>query len=347
MRFLLRIAVARLCCRHCGSRYRRVRTLRRPAARPDRAQLRRIADRGSISAAAESRLLHLHRRRRRPRPVRIAETSGTLGTLRDRPPSEPVGRLRPRRRRPRSTALVNAAGTWTINVQDAAGNRTGNYRIAIQRLNNPLGCTAITHDRGVRRPRRSASPPRWTATRSPASRAARSFASASPRPEPRPRSSRATTSSGRTARSCVRRRRTSTSTASSTAPVRTRSSSPTTPAPRPGPTRSRSAGSTARPAAPCSTLARRRQAGRSPRPPRWTASASTARSVTRSGSAPLKTSGTLAVSRRSEFVRPDGTTFPFSVCCVQLDATGTHKIIVGDSNGTGQGSVPTRSRSSG
>ena len=39
---------------------------------------------------------------------------------------------------------MNVAGTWTITVQDAAGTRTGNYAIAIQRLNNPVGCTAIS-----------------------------------------------------------------------------------------------------------------------------------------------------------------------------------------------------------
>jgi hypothetical protein len=40
---------------------------------------------------------------------------------------------------------VNVAGTWTITVEDAAGTRTGDYAIAIQRLNSPVDCTAISH----------------------------------------------------------------------------------------------------------------------------------------------------------------------------------------------------------
>ena len=40
---------------------------------------------------------------------------------------------------------VNSAGTHTILIRDASvGTRTGNYRLYIQRLNNPVGCTPIT-----------------------------------------------------------------------------------------------------------------------------------------------------------------------------------------------------------
>jgi hypothetical protein len=42
------------------------------------------------------------------------------------------------------TCQLDAAGTHEIRVRDLNGPDTGNYRIAVQRLNNPTGCTALT-----------------------------------------------------------------------------------------------------------------------------------------------------------------------------------------------------------
>ncbi len=38
---------------------------------------------------------------------------------------------------------LDSPGTYTILVGDSAGTGTGNYALAIQRLNNPVGCTPI------------------------------------------------------------------------------------------------------------------------------------------------------------------------------------------------------------
>src|SRR5262245_15387757 len=72
--------------------------------------------------------------------IRIAETSGTLGAL--------MTLLRPnsslgcsQSKALETNCTLDAAGTWTIQVQDTAGTHTGNYHIAIQRLNSPVGCT--------------------------------------------------------------------------------------------------------------------------------------------------------------------------------------------------------------
>jgi hypothetical protein len=70
------------------------------------------------------------------RPVK---TSGTLTA---------VGELvRPNGTTVPGTACVpcslDSAGTYTILVGDAAGTATGNYALAVQRLNNPVGCTPI------------------------------------------------------------------------------------------------------------------------------------------------------------------------------------------------------------
>jgi hypothetical protein len=43
-----------------------------------------------------------------------------------------------------STCVLDAAGTHQVRVKDHNGPNTGNYRIAVQRLNNPTGCTALT-----------------------------------------------------------------------------------------------------------------------------------------------------------------------------------------------------------
>src|SRR5581483_9084001 len=74
--------------------------------------------------------------------VRVAATSGTLVPRMDivRPsgttlcgPTTAV----------ELTCPVSVAGSHTIFVSDSAGNHTGDYAIALQRLNNPLGCTAL------------------------------------------------------------------------------------------------------------------------------------------------------------------------------------------------------------
>src|SRR5439155_24402446 len=39
---------------------------------------------------------------------------------------------------------IDATGTHTIIVADSGGTNTGDYSIAIQRLNSPTGCTALT-----------------------------------------------------------------------------------------------------------------------------------------------------------------------------------------------------------
>jgi hypothetical protein len=41
------------------------------------------------------------------------------------------------------TCVTSDTGTHRILVEDSAGINTGNYTIAIQRLNNPTGCTAL------------------------------------------------------------------------------------------------------------------------------------------------------------------------------------------------------------
>ena len=76
--------------------------------------------------------------------IRIAETSGTLGTLQTLFTPSSAASCGGASKATEMNCSITAAGTWTITVQDAAGNRTGNYRIAIQRLNNPVGCTAIS-----------------------------------------------------------------------------------------------------------------------------------------------------------------------------------------------------------
>jgi hypothetical protein len=43
-----------------------------------------------------------------------------------------------------TTCKVLVAGTHQIQISDNGGTKTGNYSIAVQRLNNPLGCAALT-----------------------------------------------------------------------------------------------------------------------------------------------------------------------------------------------------------
>src|SRR6187200_2873910 len=78
--------------------------------------------------------------------IRIAETSGTLGTQQTLFDLNSTPICGGASKATELNCVLNVAGTttWTITVQDAAGNRTGNYAIAIQRLNNPVGCTAIS-----------------------------------------------------------------------------------------------------------------------------------------------------------------------------------------------------------
>jgi hypothetical protein len=76
--------------------------------------------------------------------IRVDTTSGTLGTLMTLFNPSSSATCGGASKATEINCSINAAGTWTITVQDAAGTRTGNYRIAIQRLNNPVGCTAIS-----------------------------------------------------------------------------------------------------------------------------------------------------------------------------------------------------------
>src|SRR2546423_7971453 len=52
------------------------------------------------------------------------------------------------RRPPRSTLFpyttLFRSGTHTISVEDSSGTNTGNYSIATQRLNNPVGCAGLS-----------------------------------------------------------------------------------------------------------------------------------------------------------------------------------------------------------
>jgi hypothetical protein len=41
------------------------------------------------------------------------------------------------------TCLLAGDGPHTIRVQDLGGRRTGDYWLAVQRLNNPVGCTPV------------------------------------------------------------------------------------------------------------------------------------------------------------------------------------------------------------
>src|SRR5438477_510852 len=72
--------------------------------------------------------------------IRVAETSGTLVARVDvvRPDGTTVCGPSSQRR-----CQLDAAGTFRIVVGDNAGAGTGNYKLAIQRLNNPVGCTAL------------------------------------------------------------------------------------------------------------------------------------------------------------------------------------------------------------
>jgi hypothetical protein len=42
------------------------------------------------------------------------------------------------------TCPLDTTGTHTILIEDSAGTNTGGYAITIQRLNSPVGCTALT-----------------------------------------------------------------------------------------------------------------------------------------------------------------------------------------------------------
>src|SRR6266480_1335741 len=42
------------------------------------------------------------------------------------------------------TCALNKTGSHKIIVRDSAGTNTGGYVIAIQRMNNPTGCTTLT-----------------------------------------------------------------------------------------------------------------------------------------------------------------------------------------------------------
>jgi hypothetical protein len=46
------------------------------------------------------------------------------------------------------TCTLNRTGTHTIIVEDSAGTNTGNYKLEIQKLNAPVGCTAIVYGGG-------------------------------------------------------------------------------------------------------------------------------------------------------------------------------------------------------
>ena len=75
--------------------------------------------------------------------VRVVETSGSLFAVHEvrRPNGTTV--CAPNNSTETSCDL-DAAGTHKIMVRDLGGTNTGNYRIAVQRLNSPVGCTALT-----------------------------------------------------------------------------------------------------------------------------------------------------------------------------------------------------------
>ena len=78
--------------------------------------------------------------------VRVAKTSGTLGPLVTvRRPNATVACGPAKATTVELNCTVNAAGVWAISVEDAAGTHTGNYAIAINTLNSPHGCTALTN----------------------------------------------------------------------------------------------------------------------------------------------------------------------------------------------------------
>ena len=74
--------------------------------------------------------------------VRVAETSGLLQAVTTivRPSSSVA--CGPSNSTEVNCA-VNAAGTWTIRVNDKGGSQTGQYAIALQRTSNPVGCAAL------------------------------------------------------------------------------------------------------------------------------------------------------------------------------------------------------------
>jgi hypothetical protein len=75
--------------------------------------------------------------------VRVIATSGTLFPLQEviRPNGtticSPSGAAQ-------VTCLLDTTGAHTILVEDEAGTNTGAFSIAVQRLNSPVGCTALT-----------------------------------------------------------------------------------------------------------------------------------------------------------------------------------------------------------
>ncbi len=96
---------------------------------------------GTIGAAAEMDCFRFSGAARRHGPFRATKTSGTLDARSTRCWSVPMGR-RSRRR----CCQIDITGTHKIIVGDLVGTGTGDYRISIQRLNNPVGCTPLGLD---------------------------------------------------------------------------------------------------------------------------------------------------------------------------------------------------------
>jgi len=76
--------------------------------------------------------------------VRVAETSGRLVTSTEvvRPDGTTTINCPPNNQT-EMTCPLDANGSHTIIVRDQDGRRTGDYWLAVQRLNNPVGCTPI------------------------------------------------------------------------------------------------------------------------------------------------------------------------------------------------------------
>src|SRR5262249_46420597 len=75
--------------------------------------------------------------------IRVVETSGAWGA-RQAVPAPNNSSISTRTTATETTCKVLTAGTHQIQVSDNTSTKTGNYSIAVQRLNNPLGCAALT-----------------------------------------------------------------------------------------------------------------------------------------------------------------------------------------------------------
>src|SRR5207249_1582636 len=75
--------------------------------------------------------------------VRLVKTSGTLFPLQEVVRPNGTSICGPTTATDQ-TCPIDRTGTHTIIVEDSGGTNTGDYSIAMQRLNSPTGCTALT-----------------------------------------------------------------------------------------------------------------------------------------------------------------------------------------------------------